>query len=60
MQLCLRMNDDLVQQMDKRAKELYMTRTAFVTMAVQQKLQGDTVIDLLPDMVRAIADEKKG
>lgn len=54
MKLSLYMADDLVKQVDAAADALHITRTAFISMAVSQKLQSDAFISQLPDFIALV------
>lgn len=51
--------EDLLKKVDERAQQLYITRTAYIIMAVTQKLQSDDVVDALPEFKKAIEDLSK-
>lgn len=53
----------LLEKVDKRAKELNMTRSAFMTMSVSRQLENDELIKNIPQMLEtfnsAIAESKR-
>lgn len=48
MRVNINMSEDLVREIDKKAKALYLSRSAYISMAVSQKLQADELIKNLP------------
>lgn len=51
MRVNLVMNDDLVAKLDEAASLLNISRSAYICMAVSQKIQQDNAMAALPDMV---------
>lgn len=58
MRINMNMPEELVKKVDERAKELYLSRSAFITMAVSEKLQADDVVKIMPDVLSAINNLK--
>lgn len=56
--ISMNMPEDLLKQVDERAKDLYISRSAFITMAVSQKIQSDEMAKVLPDIVKAYNEQK--
>lgn len=54
MRVNLNIPDDLLSQIDLKAKSLYVSRTAWIVMTLSQKLQQDELILNLPDMLRTM------
>ena len=54
----LNVPDELLAQVDDAAKAMYMTRTAWLIMAMQQRLQTDTVAKSLPMITEMYNDAK--
>lgn len=53
--------EDLLEKTDKRAKQLGITRTAFITMTISEKLMQTDVMESLPEMLasmRKMADKE--
>lgn len=44
------MPDDLVKKVDERAKQMFVSRSAYISMAMSQKVQSDDLLDVLPEM----------
>lgn len=51
MRVNINISDDLLNQIDEKAKSLYVSRSAYITLALVQKLQSDSVIDTMPTLV---------
>lgn len=51
--------DELVAQIDERAKKMFITRTAWVITAISQKLQGDVMVEQLPEILRKMQQESE-
>lgn len=51
MRVNLIMPDELVASLDNAAKALNISRTAYICMAVSQKIQQDNMMAALPDML---------
>ena len=58
MRINMNMPEELVKKVDERAKELYLSRSAFITRAVSEKLQADDVVKIMPDVLSAITNLK--
>lgn len=54
MRLGVNLPEDLVAQIDKRAKALYISRSAYIATALAQKLQSDTLLDNIPGLAQAL------
>lgn len=52
MRVNINMSEDLVQKIDEKAKALYLSRSAYISMAVSQKLQADELIQNLPVLMQ--------
>lgn len=61
MRINLVMPDELVSQIDVLSKSLNISRSAYICMACSQKIQENSVISALPDMVKFLKkmDEEK-
>ena len=46
MRLGINLPDELVAQIDERAKSLYISRSAYIATALSQKLQSDKMLDM--------------
>lgn len=59
MRVSINIPDDLVKQVDKCAHDLYLSRSAFISMCISLKLQADKMADVLPEIVKAYNDERE-
>ncbi len=50
MRININMPDDLVKKVDERAKQMFVSRSAYISMAMSQKVQSDDLLDVLPEM----------
>lgn len=51
MRVNMNIPDELVSQIDAKAKSLFVNRTAWIIMTLSQKLQQDCMVDKMPDML---------
>jgi metal-responsive CopG/Arc/MetJ family transcriptional regulator len=51
MRVNMNIPDELLSQIDAKAKALYVNRTAWIVMALAQKLREEGLVDKMPDMV---------
>jgi metal-responsive CopG/Arc/MetJ family transcriptional regulator len=58
MKITINMPDDLLKDVDERAKSMYLSRSSFINMALSQRLQQDKVLDNVPEMLQALRDVK--
>lgn len=56
MRINMIMPDDLVQQIDDLSSKLGITRTAYVVMAMNQKVQSEVMLQSMPDMQKLMND----
>lgn len=54
MRINLNISDSLLEKIDKKCKELYLSRTAYITTACVYKLQLDETIESLPEVLKKI------
>lgn len=59
MRVSLYLSDDLVKQVDFAADSLHITRSAFISMAISQKLQSDAFITQLPDFIALVKSQSE-
>lgn len=45
---------DLLEKIDEAAKKLYLTRSAYISVAVAQKLQADNAMAMMPQFQASI------
>lgn len=56
MKITINMPDDLLKDVDERAKSMYLSRSSFINMALSQRLQQDKVLDNVPEILQALRD----
>lgn len=52
--------DEVVAAADKKAKEMGLSRSAFIASAIQFKIQYDQLVCLLPSMLELVNDIRSG
>ena len=58
MKVTVNIPNELLKEIDERAKSMYLSRSAYVTMTLSQRLQQDKVLDSMPEMLQALKDVK--
>ena len=56
MRLGINLPDELVAQIDERAKFLYISRSAYIATALSQKLQSDKMLDNMPELMQTLKE----
>lgn len=56
MRLGINLPDELVEQIDERAKALYISRSAYIATALSQKLQSDKMMDNMPELMQTMKE----
>lgn len=56
MRLGINLPDELVAQIDERAKALYISRSAYIATALSQKLQSDKMMDNMPELMKTMKE----
>ena len=56
MRLGINLPDELVEQIDERAKALYISRSAYIATALSQKLQSDKMMDNMPELIQTMKE----
>lgn len=51
MRVNVNLSEELVKKIDKKAKGMYISRSAYIATALSQKLQADEVTEHMPDMI---------
>lgn len=49
--ITMNLPDDILEKADKRSKQLGISRTAFITMTISEKLMQSELIEGLPEML---------
>lgn len=50
------LSEDLIEKVDKKAASLYMSRSAFISMCLSERLQRDELLEQMPEMLAVIKD----
>ena len=59
MRVNINMSEELVSKVDEIAKKMYVSRSAYIAMAVAAKMQQDNVIENIPDILNAMREMKE-
>lgn len=54
MRLNINMDEELVKKVDEAAKKMYVSRSAYISFAVSQKLKSDVAMDNLPKIIEVM------
>ena len=60
MRININISDDLLKQIDEKAKALFVSRSAYITLALVQKMQNDSVLDTMPSLVKMAQQAQNG
>lgn len=51
--------EDLLEQMDKEASALHLNRSAYITVAISQKIQADEAMRNLPALIAKLNEQSR-
>ena len=54
MRININISEELLAQIDEKAKALYISRSAYIATALSQKLQNDKLMDSMPEMLKTM------
>ena len=54
MRININISEDLLNQIDEKAKALFISRSAYIATALSQKLQNDKLMDSMPEMLQTM------
>lgn len=54
MRININISEDLLNQIDEKAKALFISRSAYIATALNQKLQNDKLMDSMPEMLQTM------
>lgn len=54
MRININISEDLLNQIDEKAKALFISRSAYIATALSQKLQNDNLMDSMPEMLQTM------
>ena len=56
MRVTVNLSEDLIQKVDVRAKSMFLSRSAYISTALAQKMQADDAMTMLPEMAKTLQD----
>lgn len=54
MRINVNISEELCQQVDERAKAMFVSRSAYISTALAQKMQSDDAMKMLPEMAKTL------
>lgn len=54
MRININISEELLAQIDEKAKALFISRSAYIATALSQKLQNDKLMDSMPEMLQTM------
>lgn len=59
MRININISEELLAQIDEKAKALYISRSAYIATALSQKLQSDKLMDNMPEIMQTMKEAVK-
>lgn len=59
MRLNISMDEELVKKVDEAAKKMHVSRSAYISFAVSQKMQADEMLQNMPELLRLLQIKEK-
>lgn len=56
MRVNINMDEELVKKVDEVAEKMFVSRSAYISFAVSQKLKSDEAMDNLPNFIQVIKE----
>lgn len=56
MRVNINLSEELLNQIDEKARALYISRSAYIATALSQKLQSDKMMDNMPEIMQTIKE----
>ncbi len=56
MRINITMDEELIKKVDEVAKKMFVSRSAYISFAVSQKMQADKMLDNMPELVKTMKD----
>lgn len=56
MRINITISEELVRKVDERAKAMFISRSAYISTALAQKMQADDAMTMLPEMAKMLQD----
>lgn len=54
MRINVNISEELCRQIDERAKSMFLSRSAYISTALAQKMQADDAMKMLPEMAKTM------
>lgn len=54
MRINISISEELCRQVDERAKAMFVSRSAYISTALAQKMQADDAMKMLPEMAKTL------
>lgn len=54
MRINITISEELVRQVDERAKAMFISRSAYISTALAQKMQSDDAMKMLPEVAKTM------
>ena len=52
----INLSEELLNQIDEKARALYISRSAYIATALSQKLQSDKMMDNMPEIMQTMKE----
>jgi len=52
MRFCVNFDEDLVKKMDRKAKKLHLSRSAYMSVSMARVMQNEELFDCMPDLLK--------
>lgn len=56
MRVNINLSEELLNQIDEKARALYISRSAYIATALSQKLQSDKMMDNIPEIMQTMKE----
>jgi metal-responsive CopG/Arc/MetJ family transcriptional regulator len=56
MRVNINLSEELLNQIDEKARALYISRSAYIATALSQKLQSDKMMDNMPEIMQTMKE----
>lgn len=56
MRININLSEELLKQIDEKAKSLYISRSAYIATALVQKMQSDKMMDNMPELMKTMKE----
>ena len=52
MRVNINMSEELLNKIDEKAKEMYVSRSAYISMALTEKMKNDNALNSMPELYK--------